>query len=66
MSNKSGACNDFHWDPASAARKATSDVTLNVGIGIISASKPISGPNDPNKDAYRNCTCGHHYNYHKH
>ena len=66
MSNKTGACENFHWDPASAARKASSDISVSVNIGPVGISKQISGPNDPTKDAYRNCECGHHYNHHKH
>ena len=61
----SNNCNNFSWNPFSAIKKLASDLTLNVGSGI-SISKPITGPNDPLKDAFRNCSnCGKHYNFHK-
>jgi hypothetical protein len=41
-------------------------MSLNVGVGVASISKPLTGPNNPEKDAYRNCSnCNTHYNYHK-
>ena len=57
---------DYEWDPSSAMNKLLSDLSVSVGIGIVSVSKQITGPNDPEKDAYRNCTCGQHKNKHKH
>lgn len=64
--------NEFKWDPISAVRKATSNVTISAG-GTIGTPK-INGhvtitkttePNNPKQDAYRNCkSCGKHYNYH--
>jgi hypothetical protein len=56
----------YSWDAKSAMRKATSDVTLNVGTGFVSVSKQITSSHDPKKDAYRSCkNCGKHINYHK-
>lgn len=64
MSEK--GCGNFNWDAASAARKATSDLTLSVGVGVVSVSKPITGPNNSSMDAYRNCSnCHTHFNFHK-
>ena len=55
----------FKWSPASAMRKAVSDVTIGVNAGIVSVSKQI-GPNDDKRDAYRNCSkCNKHINYHR-
>lgn len=56
--------NVFVWDPASAGRKLFHDSTITINAGPVSVSKDTP-PNDPNKDAYRNCKCGKHYNYHK-
>lgn len=56
----------FDWSAKSAFRKATSDLTLNVGIPFVRVSKPITGPHNPQTDAYRACSrCGRHYNYHR-
>lgn len=56
----------FNWSANSAFNKIKSDVSIGVGIpGIISISKKITDPYDPNKDAYRACSkCGKHINYH--
>ena len=43
-------CKKFFWNPVSAANKA---------VGIYKGS----GYNDK-VDAYKNCKCGHHQNYH--
>jgi hypothetical protein len=65
-SSSSKGCSNFSWSASSAFRKATSDMSLNVGVGVASVSKPLTGPNNPEKDAYRNCSnCNTHYNYHK-
>jgi len=56
---------NFSWDPMSAGRKFFHDSTITVGVPGVSISKQTP-PNDPQKDAYRNCKkCGKHYNYHK-
>lgn len=60
----------FKWSPASAFRKATSDITVNVcsPTPVVSVCKTVTStpPHDPSKDAYRNCSnCGKHLNYHK-
>ncbi len=58
--------NTFTWDPISAGRKLTSNLTINVGTSYVSVSKPITCPHDPKSDAYRACSrCGKHWNYHK-
>ena len=43
-------CKKFKWNAVSAANKA---------VGIIKG-----GGYNAEVDAYRNCTCGHHKNYH--
>lgn len=63
---KEKGCNNYSWSTGSAIRKATSDITLNIGIGIVSMSKPLTGPHNAERDAYRNCSnCNTHANYHK-
>ena len=57
---RNGACSNYRWDAASAGRKLSSDVSINVGP----ISKQVTGPNNPKVDAYRNCQCGKHFNYH--
>jgi len=58
---RNGACNNYRWDAGSAGRKAASDISINAGP----VSKKITGPNNPSKDAYRNCqNCNKHFNYH--
>lgn len=55
----------YSWNSKSAIRKAKADVSISGGIGILSVSKVVSGPHDPEKDAYRSCeNCGKHVNYH--
>lgn len=56
----------FSWDPVSAARKFGHDSTISVGIpGVVNITKQTS-PNNPERDAYRNCSrCHKHWNYHK-
>jgi len=61
---------EFKWDPKSALRKATSDISASIclpaNIVAVCKSIQITGPNDPNKDAFRNCAiCGKHINFHK-
>ncbi len=56
--------NTFKWDPVSFGRKLASDSSITINGGPISATKNI-GPNDPKRDAYRNCSnCGKHINFH--
>lgn len=59
----------YQWDPKSAFRKASSNVSVSAGVSAVvvnaGVSKQITGPHDPQKDAYRNCTCGKHINLHK-
>ena len=43
-------CRKYHWNPVSAVNKA---------VGIYKGSNY-----NAEVDAYRNCTCGHHKNYH--
>lgn len=58
--------NNFSWDPSSAGRKLFHDSSITIGVpGVVSIEKQTP-PNDPKKDAYRNCSkCGKHWNYHK-
>ena len=61
--------NNFHWDPYSAGRKLTSDISVNISTPtpIVSIGKtiPITKPHNPKTDAYRACSlCGKHINYH--
>ena len=65
--SRKGACETYNWDATSAAKKATSDISIRVGIPktIFSVSKNITAPHNPQTDAYRNCgSCGKHFNYH--
>jgi len=67
--SKNQNTNQFKWDAGSAFRKLTSGIDMNVctPTPVISVCKTtqITPPNDPKKDAYRNCArCGKHYNYH--
>jgi hypothetical protein len=41
-------CQKFRWDPLSAVKK----------LG------DVLSQNDGNDEAFRNCLCGHHFNYH--
>lgn len=62
---RNGACNNYRWDAGSAIKKATSDISINVGTKGVGVSKPITPPHNPQQDAYRNCqNCGKHFNYH--
>lgn len=60
---------NFSWSAKSAFNKAISNVTVTAGAGIgvnASISKQVTGPHNPEKDAYRACkNCGKHTNYHK-
>lgn len=61
MSNKK-----FSWDVKSAMRKATSNVSVSVGVTPIYVTKELTGPHNQKTDAYRACSnCGKHINYHK-
>lgn len=67
-------CQSFIWNPVSAAQKGWSGSSPSVSGSA--NSKVVSGtinfqastlPSQDNKSdqtAYRNCFCGHHYNYH--
>lgn len=58
---RNGACNNYQWSAPSAWNKAKSNVSINAGP----ISKQVTGPHNPNTDAYRNClNCGKHFNYH--
>lgn len=57
---------EFKHDIKSAVRKLASDTSISVSHGPITVTKQLKGPNDPEKDAYRNCSnCKRHINYHK-
>ncbi|CAF2072286.1 unnamed protein product, partial [Rotaria magnacalcarata] len=59
------------WNPVSAAQKAWSgssasgSVTLkgSVAVNVQPGVLPMQD-NKSDQTAYRNCLCGHHYNYH--
>lgn len=56
----------FTWDHNSAMRKATSNISVSVGVPFVSVSKQVTGSHNPKTDAYRSCSnCGKHINYHK-
>lgn len=58
---RNGACDNYRWSFPSAFKKLTSNGSVNVGP----FSKQITGPNNPEKNAYRNClNCDKHFNYH--
>lgn len=55
----------FSWSAQSAIRKATSDLTFNVGVPGFNVTKTTTTHN-PKTDAYRSCSnCGKHINYHR-
>jgi hypothetical protein len=63
--NTKKGCDNYQWDPSSALNKLAGGTTINVNLGVVSASKTLEH-HDPKKDAYRNCkNCGTHVNYHK-
>ncbi|ATZ80357.1 hypothetical protein BMW23_0299 [Bodo saltans virus] len=65
MSSHKG-CDNYQWNASSAMRKATSDMSVSMGVGFLSVTKQLTGSNDASKDAYRNCVnCNTHANYHK-
>lgn len=67
-------CSSFLWNPVSAAealadrigrRLPTSEI--QVTAVVVSAKTAVTGQSvdiHNSRDALRNCTCGHHYNYH--
>jgi hypothetical protein len=62
--SRNGACDDFSLDISSAARKATSNITVSANAGFINISKS-TGDYNPKTDAFRSCSnCNKHYNYH--
>ena len=71
MSCSKCACKKFIWNPVSAAQKFISGSKLEVKAekgGINGTLKTEGLPKQDNKSdqvAYRNCLCGHHYNYHE-
>jgi len=61
-----GDNNKYEWDFSSAFRKAKADLDLSFSLGFISLQKRITGPYNPETDAYCCCAkCGRHKNYHK-
>ena len=74
MSCSKCACKKFAWNPVSAVQKLTSgmkgEVKADVNTGKVNVSGNVSAQGMPYQDnksdqvAYRNCLCGHHYNYH--
>ena len=59
----------FSWSASSAFKKATSGISVTVStptpVVSIGKSFDVTEPNDPKRDAYRNCSnCKKHYNYH--
>lgn len=75
MSCSKCACKKFFINPVSAAQKFFSGTKAEVkgevktDKGNIGGTINIQGmPYQDNKSdqvAYRNCLCGHHYNYHR-
>ncbi len=63
---KKCGCTGFMWNPVSALQKFNSgSTTTNTQDGTVKTTQSM--PNQDNKSdqtAYRNCLCGHHYNYH--
>lgn len=67
---KKCGCKGYFWNPVSAAQKGLSGFSLSFEF----KNKKLWGGGSPgfmayqdNKSdqvGYRNCTCGHHYNYH--
>jgi hypothetical protein len=58
-------CDNFNWDAKSALSKTVSDISVSINLPGVSITKQVSGPYNPEKDAYRNCSnCHNHYNYH--
>jgi hypothetical protein len=55
-------CSDFKWNAVSAAQKAVSGISGNVK-GVNFQTMPYQD-NKSDQVAYKNCQCGHHYNYH--
>lgn len=54
-------CPKYQHDIKSAARKATSNVSISVPF----VSKQITGPHNPKRDSYHTCkNCGKHKNFH--
>ena len=73
MCSKCG-CSGFCWNPVSAVAKVfdkfkPSTVELEAGttwkIADINGKVTwVTSDDAPSANAYRNCTCGHHWNYH--
>ena len=70
MSCRKCGCKKYSWNPVSAAQKFFSGSTTEVKVekGPVTVTHSTQGmPYQDNKSdqvAYRNCTCGHHKNYH--
>ena len=63
---KKCGCTGFFWNAVSAGQKIFSGSTAqysNKGATINYQTMPAQD-NKSDQVAYRNCTCGHHYNYH--
>lgn len=63
---KKCGCTGFFWNPVSAAQKLASGTTASYSNNGATVNYQTM-PNQDNKSdqvAYKNCTCGHHYNYH--
>jgi len=67
---KKCGCKSFFWNPVSAAQKLFSGSETTVGYKgpqgqVESTFKGMpSQDNKSDQVAYKNCSCGHHYNYH--
>ena len=57
-------CKSFFWNPVSAAQKLMSGSSANYNDGKVSYQTMPAQDNKSDQVAYKNCTCGHHYNYH--
>ena len=59
-------CKSFYWNPVSGFQKLVSGgkVSGNINGVEISYQTQANMDNKTDQAAYRNCFCGHHYNYH--
>ena len=76
MSCTKCACTKFVWNPVSAAQKLFSGTKTDIEVGVknekynANANVKVSNQGMPYQDnksdqvAFRNCTCGHHKNFH--
>lgn len=63
---KKCGCTGFFWNPVSAVQKLASGTTGTYSSdgNTVNYQTMASQDNKSDQVAYKNCTCGHHYNYH--